>query len=267
MDSPARTRIQIKSREQLFCTLTEAVEIEHNLMCCSLYAAFSLKNAALDGIAPEDDLLISRWGRSIMSVAVEEMTHLALVANLMTALGGPPHLGRPNFPIEAGYHPAGVQAKLAPFSSETLQHFIFLERPEGSAEPNGEGFTVQTNYVRALGVHNVLMPSAQDYETVGDLYRAIGDGVQSLAERSGETALFVGDPSARSVRTCSRLPGLMRISGVESALRAIDTIVRQGEGASEDLEGSHFQRFVAIRTELQARGDRGSGGSVADINL
>ena len=33
----------INSREQLLSTLAEAAEIEHNLMCCYLYAAFSLK--------------------------------------------------------------------------------------------------------------------------------------------------------------------------------------------------------------------------------
>ena len=43
-------RFEIRSREQLFYTLTEAAEIEHNLMCCYLYAAFSLKDAATDGL-------------------------------------------------------------------------------------------------------------------------------------------------------------------------------------------------------------------------
>ena len=33
------SHIEIRSREQLFYTLTEAAEIEHNLMCCYLYAA------------------------------------------------------------------------------------------------------------------------------------------------------------------------------------------------------------------------------------
>ena len=183
MTEPTARQFEIKSREQLFYTLTEAAEIEHNLMCCYLYAAFSLKDAATDGLSPDDDAIVARWRRAIIGVAVEEMSHLALVANLTTAVGCAPHFGRPNFPIAAGYHPAGVQVKLAPFDPETLQHFVFLERPDGSAEMDGPGFSPATAYQRSLGAHNTLMPSGQDYDTVGDLYRAIAHGFRFLAER------------------------------------------------------------------------------------
>ena len=59
---------------------------------------------------------------------------------LMAAVGGVPHFGRANFPIPSGYHPAGIVVKLAPFNPATLDHFIFLERPEGSVVADGAGF-------------------------------------------------------------------------------------------------------------------------------
>ena len=90
---------RIETREQLFYTLTEAAEIEHNLMCCYLYAAFSMKAGPADGLPSGQAEAVGRWRRAIVSVAVEEMSHLALVANLMTALGGPPSFGRPIFPV------------------------------------------------------------------------------------------------------------------------------------------------------------------------
>jgi len=37
------TSFVLDSREQLLNALAEAAEIEHHLMCCYLYAAFSLK--------------------------------------------------------------------------------------------------------------------------------------------------------------------------------------------------------------------------------
>ncbi len=63
------------------------------------------------------------------ALLIEEMGHLALVNNLLVAVGGAPHFDRPNLPVPAGYHPSGFVIRLAPFTRETLEHFVFLERP------------------------------------------------------------------------------------------------------------------------------------------
>jgi hypothetical protein len=42
----------IPSREQLIHSLYEAAELEHNLMCTYLYAAFSLKTGAEEELTP-----------------------------------------------------------------------------------------------------------------------------------------------------------------------------------------------------------------------
>ncbi|HVZ28946.1 MAG TPA: ferritin-like domain-containing protein [Asticcacaulis sp.] len=110
--------IIILSREQLLDTLSEAAEIEHNLMCCYLYAAWSLKTEPDDGVDAATAKIIQGWQRAIVDVAIDEMTHLTLVGNLLNALGGVAHLGRPNFPVANGYHPSGLQVKLAPFNPD-----------------------------------------------------------------------------------------------------------------------------------------------------
>lgn len=244
--------IRIETREQLLYTLTEAAEIEHNLMCCYLYAAFSMKSGEAEGLTADQAKAVAGWKRAIIDVAVEEMGHLALVSNLMTAIGGAAHFGRPNFPITPGYHPAGIQVLLAPFDMETLQHFIFLERPEGISEPYGKGFEPPDTYRRTLSAEHRLMPSGQDYETVGELYTAIEYGLTRIAERDGETALFVGDPEGQVGPDVVSLPGLIKITTLNDALTALDTIVEQGEGAPQSHEDGHYQRFVNIRTAYQA---------------
>jgi hypothetical protein len=50
----------------------------------------------------------------IVGVAMEEMSHLCLVANLMNALGAQGRLGRPVFPIESGPYHSGFVMRLAP---------------------------------------------------------------------------------------------------------------------------------------------------------
>jgi hypothetical protein len=80
-----------------------------------------------------------RWQRQILSVAAGEMLHLALVHNLLSAIGMAPHLSRPNLPVPAGHYPAGVQLALLPFDAPALRHFMFLERPEGMDLQDAEG--------------------------------------------------------------------------------------------------------------------------------
>jgi hypothetical protein len=59
------------------------------------------------------------------------------------------------------YLPAGVVVKLAPFSQATLQHFIYLERAEGSSEPDGPGFAFERPFVRAVSAQR-LTPMGLD---------------------------------------------------------------------------------------------------------
>jgi hypothetical protein len=137
------------TRERLLHALYEAAELEHNLMCTYLYAAFSLRTGVDEGLTPEQALATSRWRKAIIDVAVEEMGHLTAVWNITSALGGAPRFGRTNFPLDAGYLPAGIVVRLAPFSAETLQHFIHLERPDGSDEIDGDGFAPERHFTRA----------------------------------------------------------------------------------------------------------------------
>ncbi len=64
------------SREILLYALYEAAELEHNLMCTYLYAAFSLKSGVADGMLAEEAETVARWRREIISVAIDEMSHL-----------------------------------------------------------------------------------------------------------------------------------------------------------------------------------------------
>src|SRR6187399_24212 len=120
------------SREQLWGLLAEAAEIEHHLMCCYLYAYFSMKEREDEGLSADELDMVKRWRGEILGVAIEEMSHLAMVCNILSATGAPAHFTHQNFPVAPGFHPAGVVVKLAPFDADTLQHFIYLERPHDS---------------------------------------------------------------------------------------------------------------------------------------
>jgi hypothetical protein len=243
--------VRVNDREQLIYLLTEAAEIEHGLMCTYLYAGWSLKQSTAEGVTPAQLEAIDRWRKEIRSVAMEEMAHLATVNNLLMSIGSPPHFRRQNFPVAAGYHPASLVVRLAPLTRATLAHFVYLERPEGMEMAQAVGFESPSLYRRRPQATR-LTPTAEDYDTVGHLYRGIQQGFESLAERLGERALFAGSPAAQLGPDIMELPGLATVVDLQSALKAIDVIVEQGEGGRHDSEESHFARFLAMADEYDA---------------
>src|SRR6202008_3845522 len=94
--------VSTPSREDLLSSLYEAAELEHDLMCTYLYAAFSLKSGEAEGLTATEAEAVARWRRTIMEVSKEEMAHLVAVWNLTSALGGTPRFGRENFPLNPG---------------------------------------------------------------------------------------------------------------------------------------------------------------------
>jgi hypothetical protein len=240
----------IEHREALIYMLCEAAELEHGIMCQYLFAAFSLKreNEELSGDALE---AVIRWRRVIAHVATEEMLHLALVQNLLSAIGAAPHLARPNLPAPARHYPAGVNLTLVPFSEPALRHFMFLERPEGMELKGAKGIDAPVHEAVPLMAERDIVPQPQDFATVGHLYRSIERGIDHLAEKFGEQNLFVGPPRAQASSENFHWPELVAVADVASAHRAIDTILEQGEGARGHWQNAHFGQFVRILDEYR----------------
>jgi hypothetical protein len=247
----AEPTIRVETREELIYLLAEAAAVEHSIMCCYLYGAWSLKRSTEDGLTPVQVEAVTRWRAVILSVAVEEMGHLALVANLTSAIGAGPHFSRPDFPVPPGRLPSGIILELSRFSPELIDHFIFLERPEGIELHDATGFDPPLNYHRTMRKGR-LMAGAQDYRTVGHLYRGIRHGFEVLAKMHGENVLFCGDPGAQIGQREASLPGLITVSDLANAEAAIGTIIEQGEGAPSHSEHSHYQRFVRMKEDFTA---------------
>ena len=241
--------LNVNDREELIFLLTEAAEFEHTVMCSYLYAQWSLKRNVEEGVTPGQMEAIDRWRQSILQVAMEEMLHLSLVNNLLAAIGAAPHLVRPDFPVARGQFPADVDFHLAPFNAQTLDHFVFLERPEGIDVEDGRGFVHESRYPRVT-TSELLTPTPREYSSQGHLYHGIAQAIVKLAAKIGEKALFVGHGEAQLGTGEYPIPGLFPVRDVESAMRAIEEIVTQGEGAPADRSDSHYARFVAIREEF-----------------
>ncbi|MEU1232389.1 ferritin-like protein [Streptomyces sp. NPDC005828] len=223
----------ITTLEDLRTHLQWAIEVEHSTLPPYLTALYSLDAER----NPDAVQLIS-------GVFVEEMIHLALVANLLNAIGGEPRLDAPHMlpphPRTMPHADPSIELALLPFGKEALGMFLRLEQP---AHPGDAA-------------------ESDNYETIGQFYDAIEKALRDLCAELGEDQVFTGDP-ARQVaagpfaHTSGRLAP---VTDLRTALAALEEIVEQGEGAAradvwdgdtdllhpETKAVSHFYRFQEL---------------------
>jgi hypothetical protein len=247
----AESSIVVERRKELTYLLSQAAELEHALMCQYLYAAFSLRGAAGPGLRDDQLAAVERWRRVILDVAAEEMLHWAVVQNLLTAVGSAPFVSRPHFPHQAHGYPSAVQFRLLPFGEAALQHFVYLERPEGVERADAAGFEATGPLLVPMSPDEVV-PRGQEFTTQGHLYRSVERGFAHLADVLGEDRLFIGPAFHQAEETTFRWPDLRPITDLEGANRAIERIVEQGEGATGDWRTAHYGRFLGVLEEYQA---------------
>jgi hypothetical protein len=247
----------VDSREELLYLLSLAAEIEHGLSCVYLFATYSLKDNGSEGGLPDEYVpLVRSWKAKLVKVAAEEMLHLAQVTNLLTAIGGAPHFRRMNFPVAADAFPLGIAMTLEPFSRSLIERFICFEMPgPGILLPERQAEfdrlrDAACGPLRPCDVPRIrgTEPFDVDFHTVGELYRKIESGFQKIPQRR----LFIGPPEAQAKAGYLDLAGeLVAVVDRESAARAIDMIIKQGEAPTSEHPDAHFCVFNSIRIEFE----------------
>ena len=152
--------IIVNHREELAELLTEAVEVEHNLMCCYLFAAWSLKRGAQDGLTEDQTELVDGWRDAVIGIAIDEMAHLA---NARQPAGRHrrtvPTWDARTFLCPLDSILPGSWSSCWRFDRDTVDHFVYLERPEGVQLEDGAAFAHEHTYQRVIHA-DLLMPTA-----------------------------------------------------------------------------------------------------------
>jgi Ferritin-like len=244
--------IDVHQRIRLAELLSEAAELEHGLMCQYLYAAFSLKRQPEEGVSWAQLELMRRWEASIMLVARQEMEHLGLVNNMLTAIGEAPYFERPNFPLGSRHYQIDIPFKLERLTPGALSRFIEFEMPR---QPD------RGSQARLAATVPTVEPGR--FQTIGQLY----EEVLALFGQLDSPELWIGPPGAQFITT-EVIPvpirgvslkgkaiydvNLVVVNGLASAEGAIAQILEEGEGIPTPTPTSHFARFLAIAEELAA---------------
>ena len=260
--------LEISSLEELHIYLYHALQLEHATIPPYLTALYSLKPGS-----NSQPLHVMRV------VAVEEMLHLTLVANVLNAVGGSPDLTRddfvPNYPSALPNGELDFEVGLQRFCRDQVQTFLNIERPPAAPTP---GHRVQR---RAANGKQPLLQVTADPElhfySIGEFYAEIARGLKLLAleaRESGKT-LFVGDKSRQITPEYYFSGGgeIVPVYDLESALRAIELIATQGEGLGGGIfdaenELAHYHAFEqTILGRYYDPGDKAAEPSGVEIAI
>lgn len=159
---------------------------------------------------------------SIRNVVQEEMLHMSLACNMLTAIGGTPAIASasavPRYwaHLPVGIHP-DLTVVLTGYNESSLATFIEIEAPDPT-------------------------PDERDGQ-----HRSIGDFYTGVAETLTHVA-----PQISLERQVAGPLAFMTIPTLESAYAAIDLIKDQGEGSSAATvahtdELAHYYRFLELR--------------------
>jgi hypothetical protein len=207
--------------------LQSAIELEWSTLPVYLSALFSLEVQNYTAY------------NLIRSVAMEEMVHMAIAANILAALGESPRIKTIKLSYPAQGLPGGAEPELrvglAQLSRRQLETFMTIERPE---------FLLRQMY------------QDQHYPTISVFYdgirTAIRDNAAAVQEavKRGGPANQVGDNIG-----ITSISAESSVDPVDQILEGIEEIIEQGEGASRGSlftgegsqdEESHYAKFAEL---------------------
>jgi len=221
----------IETPESLRSHIEVAIRVELSTIPPYLFAMYSIEDHG------------SEAAKLIRSIVAEEMLHTALATNLLLAVGGTPSYGdrsyMPTYPMDLPHHRPPLPLELAPCSMETIQDvFMRIEQPELHGAP----------------------PEPDEYESLGQFYHALEIGLEEMSQRldvfeNPQTESQMSNPSYYRPVTfdAEDSGGLLLIDDLASAIDAIEIIIHQGEGLSDNRwadpahqELTHFHKLVQI---------------------
>lgn len=217
--------------------LQEACRIEMSTIPVYLYALYSLRVTIPKDRATTTPAYAQIGAHDVIrSIAIEEMLHVLLARNLLTAVGGRLTFASatftPDYPETMLHRVPRLVLHLRRCDDEQLRAFMQVETPSDEVK--------------------VETPATDTYHTLAELYESIEDGFEFL-DKHHHDELWKNPREAHQVSgryhpywAQSGGGAPISVTDLKTAKEAILTIVRQGEGRRRtDLVGRNPLRPVA----------------------
>lgn len=244
--------------------LQAAAEIEHALLVTYLYAAMSMTSTPMR--------------REVLHVAIQEMSHLLTVQNLLLFLGESPYFSRFDLSPNPELDPFPFQLH-GLRNRETLERFILAEMPvladlnpedRGSVEdmqarldPDKKFHRVGVLYARIYWLFQSGDAAEGDWTDVANIadvgplpkwhvesFPGQGSADTLQASRSETGKLLNGQTGEIWYQDTASAGAFATIDSRAAALRAIFQVASQGEGMVGGSGVSHFGQFLQAWKEF-----------------
>lgn len=220
------------TRADLQLHLQHALDVEFWTIPLYLTALYSIRG--LRKLSPHD---YPDAAKLILSVVIQEMLHLEIVCNLSHALGHTPHFHAPRYKDDKSIpfihpkqdmlpqHLRDYTCQPGALGQQTLKLFCAIELPHAHSEIQWE--------------------TQHSYHNIAEMYQALQLGISHLwdscyvgEERNNKQKISFRDYEKRhhGHHGFSQV-----INSLESAMKAIEAIVEQGEGADKSKVPHDFQ--------------------------
>ncbi len=235
-------------REELIYLLACASEFEHKTACIYLFAAISLKSDRSEGgLSEEQAATVRHWRRQLAAIGIARMGHLAQISNILTAIGGTPHVTRPVFSGNASADRQEGVLTLEPFSQTLLDHLIEYESLDvvirGTEQQKQSQWTPDKH-----GKDVLAEPFSTNFTTARELYDRITKGLRSMPSDE----LFIAPTSAQANPDSLDLHDqLLAVVDQESACQAIAQIIGSAKGSDAENSVTHVETLRTIQSEYQ----------------
>lgn len=219
------------TKNDLHQHLQHALNLELWTIPLYLTALYSIRN--LEKVKHED---YPEAAKLIYSVVVQEMLHLELVCNISNALGYPPKFLPPVYDERRGIpfiHPSkdylpgilrGYSVKPQALNEDCLRLFCAIELPHPRKE--------------------MVWEKQKEYDSIAELYESLKIGIAALWDEC-----YVGDGfnikqkntfNKYSIKNGRHHGFSQVVNSPETAMKAIEAVVEQGEGADSKRVPADF---------------------------
>lgn len=237
--------------------LEAAAEIEHALLVQYLYAALSVKNASAR--------------KTLINIAVQEMSHLIAVQNLLLFIGAAPYFERQDVSPDQELDPFPFEL-LGYKQKETLERFVLAEMPvlqtldeddqavikniQARIDPDGKFNRVGVLYGRIYWLFQTTSEAQgpwKDVSNIADIgqlppwhitnFKGADSFHKTQASRDENGPRPGTGDGEVWYQDYAREGAFRTIDTPEAARQAIYDIAVQGEGLADEAADSHFHIF------------------------
>jgi hypothetical protein len=260
----------IETVDELADHLYAAAQVELSTIPLYLFSLYSIRVSGHSQWSAPRGVL-----RSMTGIAIEEMLHLALVRNLMVAIGRGDDITFYD-PLFMPYYPSQMLQRHNPRDTGGEEIWLELKRLSKSHVSTFRRIEMPDDVDMSRTTFSAHPEDDGQYTSLGEFYRAIELGFEKLDGDIPWDLANVRKQYSRGFWNEFGHGKPVRVHDLATAKKALNLIIEQGEGSAKDRKRipigtgmedfTHYEKFLRIERGEEGIGT-GNGSPDQDISI